>query len=335
MTTRNSAATRLVFAVITVAAIAFVPWTIALADAPVGGLSAKDGTEFLNHQGDGSSVQSVHSYARSAYLWPYASGPSYPAIGPSYPAIDVYEQGVLWTPAGVFQIREELTIAPELRASNKLGSFGAQYYAIAYHTELGVLDSLRTLIEGRGGIYVTSPSDGSIVAKLNASALLEVQSAVGFLAAVPYHGAFKLDSGIGRNPLPDPIKALSETYSLEISLWPGEDAAAVAQQIIAIGAEVSRTHSDSLVAEVHRNLLRQVADIDGIRAIHEDLPRLQMGEETTSVMQHWEGTWLGLTPYHDAGVTGAGLGLCKDFSTSCTFATQGPDCSGIGDGRLS
>ncbi len=80
MTTRNFAVTRIVFVALTVAAIALVSLTSAMAQ-----------TVRTESQ---DALTNIHSYARANYIWPYSTGPRYPAI-------DIYQQGVIWTPAGV------------------------------------------------------------------------------------------------------------------------------------------------------------------------------------------------------------------------------------------
>ena len=185
MTTRNLAVTRIMFVGLTVAAIALVSLTNAVAETsvnnpdPVGGVTLKDGTEFLKNAGGEQSLGEMHSYSRANYIWPYSTGPQYPAV-------DIYQQSVLWTPAGVFRLQGELAIPVELRASgSKLDILGAQYYAVAYHTELGVLEELRSAIESSGGVYLESPSDGSLIAKLSPAALAALHTAVGVLAIKP------------------------------------------------------------------------------------------------------------------------------------------------------
>ena len=79
------------------------------------------------------------------------------------------------------------------------------------------------IIEGNGGRVMESPISGSLVAWLTRPAYQAVQSAIGFLAVEPYHAAFKLEPSIGRTPLPNPIKALSDVYTLEVMLWRGEN----------------------------------------------------------------------------------------------------------------
>ena len=52
-----------------------------------------------------------------------------------------------------------------------------------------------------------------------------------------------------------------------------------------------------------------------------------MGEETTATMQTGQYN-AGATPFHDAGIVGAGLNLCAgDLSTPCTAATASTDCA--------
>ena len=63
MTIRNSAVVKIAFVALTVAAIALVSLTNAVAETtvnnrdPIGGVTVKDGTEFLNRTGDNSSIR--------------------------------------------------------------------------------------------------------------------------------------------------------------------------------------------------------------------------------------------------------------------------------------
>ena len=328
MTNRYPSVCRGVLVAMVAAAIVLVPVTSALAQRsiddmkPSSGASVSDGNDSVN-TGDGSNIHKIRSYARSNYVWPYSSGPRYPSV-------DVNQQGVVETAAGVFQLQGALGIASELRTENKLADQASQYFVVQYHTDVAAEaeESLRTTIERNGGVVITSPNAGSMVAKLTLGAHSAVQSAVGVLAVEPYHGAFKLNPKIGRTPLPDPMRALSDIYTLEVVLWRGEDSQAAAQAVAEVGGTVTRTYGDSLVVELHRSLLPQLAAIDAVASVNESLPYHPMGEETTTTMQTGQYN-AGATPFHDAGITGAGLGLCPDLVTPCEVATQGQDC-GLG-----
>ena len=79
MTIRNLVITRIVCVALTVAVMALVSTTSAVSQTPVDNL----------YSARGVPVQ-AHSYARANYIWPYSTGPHYPAI-------DIYQQGVIWT----------------------------------------------------------------------------------------------------------------------------------------------------------------------------------------------------------------------------------------------
>jgi hypothetical protein len=324
MTNRYLSVFRSVFVALIAAAIVFVPLTSALAQRsiddmkPSSGVTVSDGTDSLD-TGDGSNIHKIRSYARSNYVWPYSSGPSYRGVDASQP-------GSVWTPAGVFQLQGALAIPEELRTGNKLAVQASQYFVVQYHSDLGADAelNLRTIIDRNGGEVITSPNAGSMIARLSMGAYEATRSAVGILAVEPYHGAFKLNPKIGRTPLPDPLRALSDVYTLEVVLWRGEDATVAAKAVSEIGGTVSRTYGDSLVVDLHRSLLPQLAAIDAVASVNESLPYHPMGEETTTTMQTGQ-YHAGAVPFHDAGITGAGLGLCPNLTTPCTVATQGVD----------
>jgi hypothetical protein len=279
----------------------------------------------LNTEGE-SGVKAMRSYARSNYIWPYASGPNYPAV-------DVYQKDVVWTPAGTFRLGSDLPIASELRSPYKLDAQAGQYFVVQYQDEVTDENELRPVIEAGGGRIVASPNSGSVVALLTRGAYQAVQSSVGFIAVEPYHAAFKLNASIGRTPLADPIKALSDVYKLGVLLWPGEDLEAAANAVGQIGGNVVAMHGDTLIVEVHRALLGQVAAIEAVQFVQEELPKFALGEETTAIVQSASAPVSGVdgaTPYHDAGITGGGLNLCEDLTTACTSATAAADCNGIG-----
>ena len=203
------------------AACVLVPLTSARAQEPGDQADPPDGASLETK--DESNIPATRAYARSSYVWPYSRGPRYPAI-------DVYQPGVVWTPAGVFQLQAELPIPRELYTANKLADQASQVFVVQYHDDLAAdaEGDLTRIIERNGGEVFTSPNSGSLIARPNQDAYDSVREAVGILAVEPYHAAFKLDPKIGRTPLPDPIRALSDVYTLRVTLWPHEDPMAAA-----------------------------------------------------------------------------------------------------------
>jgi hypothetical protein len=289
-----------------VLAVAVVPLSGALAEQPLAGpsstsgVSFRDSSETPDQQADLNRPNRGKQYARSGYVWPYEFGPRY---GVSDPA----EPGVLVTTSGQFQLRGPLAIPQALRTDVKLKSISAQVFAIAFDPEQPE-DDLARLIASQGGRVLESPSAGILVAMLNGRAYDAVRGAGGVLAVEPYHPAFKLDPTIGRTPLPDPLKAVSDVYELEILTWAGEDAARVAEAVTELGGYVKAAANDVIVADVHRNFLDRVAGLEPVRAVFERLPLHPHSEETTTTIQTGQYNG-GEIPYIDAGVDGGGGGV--------------------------
>ena len=149
MTNRYLAMTKTACIALAVLAIVCVPMTSAFAQTSIddrhatGNLSMRDGSEFLNGQDESGRMVRPRTYPRSNYIWPYA-------FGPNYPQVNVNEPGVVWTPAGVFQLQNALPISGELRALNKL-AMSPQYFVIQYNAEIADVDGLITTVERNGG----------------------------------------------------------------------------------------------------------------------------------------------------------------------------------------
>jgi len=166
MSNRCDSVVRSVFAALTAAAVVLFPVTSALSQEPAGqanppdGAPLTDGSASLDTEEE-SNLPEARAYARSNYVWPYSRGPRYPAI-------DIYEQGVVWTPAGVFQLQAELPVASELRTGNKLADQASQVFVVQYQDDLAadVEGDLTRIIELNGGAVITSPNSGSLIARV-------------------------------------------------------------------------------------------------------------------------------------------------------------------------
>jgi hypothetical protein len=315
MTTRQVTVVRTVLIALCTAVIVLTPFGDATAQTSIhrgqGSLDADESGKLVRPRG----------YARSNYVWPYAVGPHF--------VVDGAEPGLLWAQAGVFRVQDAAVLPTELRTPYRLDQQPAQHFAVqVYEGASG--DELRATIEGHGGRLLDAAGDTTIVALLNHAAYKALSTMADVVAIEPYHAAYKLDAGIGRVPLPDPIKALSEVYTLEVVLWDGEDAEAAAAAARAAGADVKQVFGDSLLVEMNRSLLAGLAQIEAVKAVIEQLPNLLHAEETTTVMQTGNYNH-GAIPYHDAGVTGSGLNKCiNNKNISCTVANQAADCAGAG-----
>ncbi|MCP3979171.1 MAG: S8 family serine peptidase [bacterium] len=167
-------------------------------------------------------------------------------------------------------------------------------------------DLVRELTEAGGTVVRPLPVSATIV-RLNAAALDAVERGAGVTAVEPYHPALKLDPSIGRTPLLDPFKALSETYELEVLLHRGESTDSVVDAIVALEGKILRDYGDTLIVTLHRDRLPELARLEPVAQVFESLPVSPTGEETTVAMQ--TGTWNGGNmPYHDRGIDGGGEG---------------------------
>ncbi len=283
----------------------------AVADAGAGlrpeGQASSGLSPITGHEQD--NVKRPALVPRANYVWPFGTGPVYGEVDSS----QWNAPGVLHTAVGSFDLTRGLPAFPaELRTGVKLDKLGAQYFILQVHPEAfadGSFDAIRQAIENNGGAIVQEMAVAASLVRLNAAAYASVQAMPGLLALEPYHPAFKLSPMIGRAPLPDPLKALSDVYTLEVVLFPGEDAQAVARILASLGANVVQIlGGDVVIADVHRSKLADIAALEPVYMVFEHLPNFPHAEETTTTMQ--TGKWnLGAIPYHDAGVRGDGAGI--------------------------
>jgi hypothetical protein len=248
-------------------------------------------------------------FTRSSYVWPYASGPYYGDVD----AAVANDRGILRTAVGSFRVSEGLRQLPsELKSANKLGEHGVGYFIVLSDpAELpyGGLEDVRRVIETRGGeVFGNVPSAG-LLARLTPATYAELQKSSRVVAIEPYHAAFKLDPTIGRTPLVDPGAAISEIYSLVVNVFPGESSQVVGQAIGRLGGTVTDIQGETIHAQLHRSKLGDLASIEAVRRVWEEIPDRPMGEETTAVTQTGRlrgGPSTGAVPYTDAGIDGSG-----------------------------
>ncbi len=250
-------------------------------------------------------------FPRSNYVWPFGTGPLYGEEMVDAPRWSA--PGMLHTQVGSFDMTRGLPPFPaELRTGVKLDKLGAQYFILQIHPDAfadGSFDRIRDSITGTGGAIVQEMAVAAFITRLTAAGHSSLQGMPGLIALEPYHPALKLSPTIGRAPHLDPLKALSDIYTLELQLFPGEDVQAVAQALAGLGAGATKIlGSDLVVADVHRTKLAEVAALEPVYMVFEHLPVTVHAEETTTTTQ--SGRWnLGATPYIDAGLRGDGNGL--------------------------
>ena len=306
--TRSLSASRVVLTALAVAGLVFLPFgaDAAQLNPKIDRGSTNDGGIELRDKAvdDDGNFRRTPMYARANYQWPFTAGPFYGRVDQS----EFREPGVLHTQVGSFRLSSQLDLPAELRASSELASGKLAYYVIQAHPEQATaLLELRSTIESMGGAVVDHLPVSAMVARVDSTMLATIDGTPGVIAIEPYHPAFKLNPLIGRTPLADPVKAMSEVYELEVILQPGETAEAVASALASLGGKVNHVYPDTVIVEIHRQRLVDVARIEAVKSIVEHIPARPHGEETTSTMQ--VGSWSqGATPYHDAGIDGGGGG---------------------------
>jgi hypothetical protein len=253
-------------------------------------------------------------YARSNYVWPFATGPVYGTVT----GRDALAAGVLHTRVGALRLADMQGRLPaQLQTIDMLDSSGAQYFIVQVAKDAiagGGVAELSEMIRSAGGEVVGGMPVNFLQARLTAGSIATVRSLPGVEAVVPFQAAFKLDPMIGRKPLIDPVKAVSEVLELEISLFPGERMEDVVPQLVAIGARMGSASGRFGTVSIHRDKIGQLAGIQAISDITEFHPMLPAGEETTMTMQVGGVGAFGFgrgdtPPYHAAGINGSGNGV--------------------------
>ncbi|HEX6852516.1 MAG TPA: hypothetical protein VF139_14050 [Candidatus Polarisedimenticolaceae bacterium] len=313
MESRFLAGARAVKLALIAAALVVLPVVATWAAKPksVIGSSTTDQGFAAKEKGDGLEPTSKRAqlYPRSNYVWPYATGPNYGDVD----AARRNDAGVVHTRVGSFDLSRGTPAFPsELRGANRLGQVPAQHFLLQVDPVAfgdGSFDRIRESITSQGGTLLEQMPVGAFVARLTVGAFDTIRSMPGVLALEPYHPAFKLTPTIGRVPLSDPVRAVSDVYRLEASVFFGENVAAVAAQLSEIGANVVSLQGDAVIFEIHRTKLAQVAAIDAISVVNESVPVFVKGEESSSTVQ--SGAGANNTPYTDVGIDGGGNGLAS------------------------
>ena len=250
---------------------------------------------------ESAEIQRVTFFPRTTYSWPFASGPHYGG------ASSDMRPGVLHTMVGSFDLTSgRLAIPAELTTPDQVDLLGLQYFVLQVHPDMDTeIESLLTSIADNGGAVLREMPVSAFLVRLTPAAKAAVASHGSVIGLIPYQAAFKLSPMIGQAPLLDPFKAVSDVYELDVIMHKGEDANAVAAAITGLGANVLGVAPDALHVEVNRSQLVGLAKMQAVYQVFEHVPTILYAEETTTTMQ--TGRWnLGATPYHDAGVTGAG-----------------------------
>jgi hypothetical protein len=296
-------------------AMVFVPLTATLAQSSPGGGAA------LSTPDTGDNITRPRLYARTNYEWPFATGPYYGDVVAPVP-------GTIRTPVGSFHLSQgELPFPSELKTANRLAEIGVQHFLVQTYPELSA--EISNQIAANGGSVLEFSAEGTLVVQLNQQAFAAIENEAGVAGIIPFHAAFKLQPSIGREPLPDPLQAMSSVYNLDVLLWDAASAKLVVEQMTALGVNVTGVWGDQLRVEADRSLLPNLAQMDQVRMIFEALPTFLHAEETTTTMQTGQYNG-GAIPYSDAGIKGDGAGTlyCDSSDPAYTPCVDNGDCVG-------
>ncbi len=246
-------------------------------------------------------------HARTNYAWTHETGPFYGRLD----AATEREPGTIRTAVGSFDLTVGLSQLPGvLKTQRDPETQPPGYFVVAFRGdgfERGRLESFEQSLSDAGGSVIGPIPNMALLVKLTPASWAVVKENFDVLAVEPFHPALKLSPMIGRTPLPDPDRAVSPVYVLELLPFPGEDLLQLEKAIADLGGGLVRRFPDRLRVEIHRDRLADLAHLEAVRAIFEYVPPLLWGEEISSTIQ--TGPFMsGITPYRDAGIDGSGGG---------------------------
>ena len=272
-------------------------------------------------------------YERSNYVWPYSSGPYYglTQISP----LERSKAGMFVTAVGAIDVSLGLPAFPEeLTTPNLLSQGGSQFFVVVAEpgaVQNGDFNAELETLAALGGQVIEKMAGAAFLVRLSSESFEALQGNPDILALFPYHAALKIDPSVGRVPLIDAERAVSDIYKLRVAAFPGTDLSELSQQVIALGSTSVQIRSgSSLVFYLHRSKLAALAQIPTVKQIVEDVPLLIQGEETTATLQ--AGTCGSasspcLSPFHDDDIIGGGRATCTGGSNANALCQRNSDCN--------
>ena len=246
-------------------------------------------------------------YTRNVAWWPYTTGPHYGDLdlrGGDLP------DDVLLTHVGSFRIGQGLAIPAELTGSLAgLATGKHQYFLIQMRADSINSEWPQTLASMGAVVVGRTPSNGAFVrADRAAFDMLSGSPLIQFIE--PYHPAYKIHPTVGRVAQTTPEEAASPIFQLQVTLWPGEPAAATADLLSRLGATVKgvtglQEYGETIEASAHAALIPEIARLESVVLITESAPLHVFGARGALFMQSEDGG-IGDYPYWKAGIDGDG-----------------------------
>jgi hypothetical protein len=255
--------------------------------------------------GDGTQQTPLRPqlFERTVAWWPYVSGPYYGDL----PRDEFNDEDAVHTVVGSFKIGQSLPIPSELTGSLDAIALGrSQYFMVKLRGEdpgqsRDVLVSLGARVMEEFGV-------NGLILRLDPAAYDMVASSPAITWIEPYHPAFRIHPSIGRVPQLTVQAAASPMFRLSLDLFPGEPLEPTAELVRQIGGTVLDGHrppsgTGELIVEINASLIPQLAQIESVALITEDMPVFPMGDGALFVQS--ENGSIGDFPYWRAGVDGS------------------------------
>jgi len=248
-------------------------------------------------------------------------GGQYDLVGAEGSSLQRNDRNVVFLTAGDFELgRGRLPLPAQLRQDIDLTRPGkgegphAHFLALLSPDAEGSsrLDSDVRAI-GHSVELVSRVPNASVIIKAKPQDFNALAQSDLFDAIEAYHPGLKIDRVLGRKPFMNKDRASSPIYNLDVILFPGETAAAIAKDVKKLGGTITHSITEGNLTFVKIDLPNdKVADLAAVTAVARISEQPEyISTNTTGPAQVQTGRYNGgLTPYFDAGVDGGGSQVC-------------------------
>ncbi len=264
--------------------------------------------------------------------WPYENGVGLARYG-DVDSSELSSPDVLITPKGAINVKrgsQRDNLPADLRAAapatGKPGYYIVQF-APSAASGRGSLE-LRKQIGDLGGHVVEYVPNNAFLVKIQGKDRHNFDNPSQFQYVTPYEPADKISPKLGRMPLLNPERAVSDTFSIVVQVMPGESADDVASDVQRLGGTVTKRHEVAdtqwVSAELRNNKVIQLAKNPAVKWIYEAPENVMMNLVTSAMVEvgrFLEPREFGdfVLPYRNAGIDGSGIPMAtsaadKDFT---------------------
>ncbi len=264
--------------------------------------------------------------------WPYENDLGLARYG-DVSSSELGSPNVIITPKGTIDVKRGSvrdSLPADLRAaapvSGKPGYYIVQFAPSAAEGR-GSLE-LRKQIGDLGGQVVQYVPNNAFLVRIDGKDKHNFDDPLRFQYVTPYGPADKISPKLGRMPLLNPERAVSDTFSLVVQVMPGESADDVASEVQRLGGTVTKRHEVAgtqwLSADLRNNKVIQLAKNPAVKWIYEAPENVMMNLVTSAMVE--VGRFLDprefgdfVLPYRNAGIDGSGVPVAasaadKDFT---------------------